>query len=506
MNREYDAIIIGSGAGGGTVAEKLAPLARAGAKIAVLEEGPYYTHEFLTQREIEMYDIYRHRGAWPLQNGSITLAAGKAVGGSTLMYTGVTFRMPDEVIDEWSIPGITPDDLRPRFDRIERAINVIEPGEDMINDNNRLFKRGCERLGWPVKKIRLNLKNCNQTGCCNTRCFCNLGCSYGTKQGTLEVQLPLAEAAGIEVIPNCEVHTLSEKTVRARVSPAPPGTKPGPWPSGDIEMRAQRIILAAGSPGSPAVLLRSGFAKPFKTLGKYFTLHPALTVYGIYPEKIKGYQGIPKTFYTDVFTDSHDYYLETAFYYPFITTKHLGLWGDELNYVMRRYDQLACIIILNHDQASVSNRITVSSAGDIIMRYTLSKESIQSLCHAQAQAARIFFSAGCEKVIMPCADTPLFDNNDLKGQTLEAFITEKNFKSVKFPLSSAHPQGGCRLGVGPEDSVTDQWGQVHGCPWLFVADASLFPMSSHVNPYLTIMALADRVGEHLVDTKHHWLR
>jgi Choline dehydrogenase and related flavoproteins len=70
MKLEYDAIIIGSGAGGGTVAEKLAPLARSGAKIAVLEEGPYYPHEYLTQREIEMLDIYRHRGAWPIQNGN----------------------------------------------------------------------------------------------------------------------------------------------------------------------------------------------------------------------------------------------------------------------------------------------------------------------------------------------------------------------------------------------------------------------------------------------------
>lgn len=53
------------------------------------------------------------------------------------------------------------------------------------------------------------------------------------------------------------------------------------------------------------------------------------------------------------------------------------------------------------------------------------------------------------------------------------------------------------MGKGPEDSVTDSWGQVHGHEWLYVADASLFPKSSHVNPYLTIMALADRVGERI---------
>jgi choline dehydrogenase-like flavoprotein len=55
--------------------------------------------------------------------------------------------------------------------------------------------------------------------------------------------------------------------------------------------------------------------------------------------------------------------------------------------------------------------------------------------------------------------------------------------------------GGCRMGNGPSDSVTDSWGQVHGVPWLQVADSSLFPRCSEVNPYVTVMALADRVAE-----------
>jgi choline dehydrogenase-like flavoprotein len=55
------------------------------------------------------------------------------------------------------------------------------------------------------------------------------------------------------------------------------------------------------------------------------------------------------------------------------------------------------------------------------------------------------------------------------------------------------------MGRGPADSVTDAWGRVHGRPWLRVADASLFPDSVEVNPYLTIMALADRVAEALAD-------
>ncbi len=51
------------------------------------------------------------------------------------------------------------------------------------------------------------------------------------------------------------------------------------------------------------------------------------------------------------------------------------------------------------------------------------------------------------------------------------------------------------MGRDPGDSVTDGWGRVHGVPWLFVADSSLFPQCSEINPYITVMGLADRVAE-----------
>lgn len=498
MKRDYDVVIVGSGAGAGAVADRLTPLAKEGARIAVLESGPHYTREYFTQREIEMMGLFWHAGAWPVKDGSITIAAGKAVGGSTVMYTGVTFRLPDEVADEWAVPGVTAEDLRPRFDRLEREINVIEPGDDMINDNNRLFKQGCDKLGWPVEKIRLNVKDCEQSG------FCNLGCSSGSKQGTLEVQLPRAMEAGIDLIPNCHVDRVSEGTVFGRVGPAPAGSRPGPWPEGEVEIRAKRVVLSAGCPGSPAVMMRSGLGRDLPLLGRYLTVHPALTLYGIYPERIKNYRGFPKTYYTPRFSKSHGHYIETAFYYPFVSTKHLGLWGRELKEVMKAYTRFMCMIVLNHDPALEENRVAVDKSGAPVFHYKISPSTAESLCHAQAQAARIFFAAGCERVVMPCADKKVFGPADCSDEDLEEFISTRNFLSIRMPLSSAHPQGGCRMGSGPADSVTDSWGRVHGLPWLYVADASLFPQSSHVNPHLTIMALADRVGEGLYQTRGEW--
>ena len=64
-------------------------------------------------------------------------------------------------------------------------------------------------------------------------------------------------------------------------------------------------------------------------------------------------------------------------------------------------------------------------------------------------------------------------------------------------LFSAHQMGTCRMGAGTETSVCDERGAVRGIDGLFVADASLFPASSGVNPMLTVMAVAKIVGEGL---------
>ncbi len=493
MKLEFDIVIVGSGAGGGTVASRLIPLAKAGVRIALLEAGAHYEKNYFTQREIEMLDIFKDRGGWPVRNGSITVSAGQAVGGSTLMYTGVTFRLPDSVCKNWNVQGITPEDLNPRFDRLLHEVNAIEPDESVFeNDNNRLFRVGCEKLGLPVEKLLINIKDCEQMG------FCNLGCAKGHKQGTIEVQLPRAVQAGIELIPNCRVDRVEKNKLNATITPTPMGTKPGNHPSGIYEISAKQIILAGGTSGTPALMLRSGFQKSLPAVGKYITLHPALVVCGIYPSKIKNYKGFPKIYFTPAYSESHHYYLETAFYYPFIQSKHTGLWGRDLKYAMRHYHHMMDILILVHDDALPENKITLDKQGQPQLNYQLSQQNIESLCHAQAQCARIFFAAGCEEAIAPAGKKPLFKRSDVSDEHLEEFISPKYFIPNKTPVASAHLQGGCRMGNDEKTSVTNAWGQVHGQEGLYIADGSLFPKSSHVNPYLTIMALAERVAEKVI--------
>jgi choline dehydrogenase-like flavoprotein len=82
-----------------------------------------------------------------------------------------------------------------------------------------------------------------------------------------------------------------------------------------------------------------------------------------------------------------------------------------------------------------------------------------------------------------------------EGERIDERIRAEHFLPGTIPVSAAHLMGGCGMGRSADDSVTDAWGRVHGLPWLRVADSSLFPDALQINPYLTVMALADRAAQ-----------
>jgi len=96
--RSYDIVIIGSGAGGGTVAQELSSLCRDGVSIAVLEKGPKLRDEEFTGREVEMAKaLYEDGGGFLTAEQTMTLAFGSAYGGSTVVYTGTSLLPPEQV-------------------------------------------------------------------------------------------------------------------------------------------------------------------------------------------------------------------------------------------------------------------------------------------------------------------------------------------------------------------------------------------------------------------------
>jgi choline dehydrogenase-like flavoprotein len=161
--------------------------------------------------------------------------------------------------------------------------------------------------------------------------------------------------------------------------------------------------------------------------------------------------------------------------------------------MMRAYPRLQMILVLACDRAVSGNRITVDRAGRPEVHYAFTKDVIGSMVAATRAAAHIFFAAGAVRVHAPTARPHIIERSEAKE--LDRRISARHFLPGTTTVSAAHLMGGCGMGRSAADSVTDSRGRVHGIPWLRVADSSLFPDALEINPYLTVMSLADRVAE-----------
>jgi choline dehydrogenase-like flavoprotein len=371
----------------------------------------------------------------------------------------------------------------------ENNAHLVEDG--LINENNKLFVEGCRKLNYNVQQFPVNIKGCRGSS------LCNLGCPNQAKQGTDRVQLPRAEKNGVEVVTRCQALTVGEKTLAVRVAAKPAGAKgdPSPWEPGDYQVDAKIVVLCAGAVNTPALLLRSGMARSLPRLGYGFTSHPAFIIAGEHSRPITNFVGHPKSYYVDQFAESGFFVLETCMYFPFITAKSLGGFGAPHSAFMRAFPRLQMILVLACDEADGYNRVGIDKADRPVVHYRFQPKAVLGLMGGAFTAAEILFAAGAVRVHMPTARDTTIEARD--AARLPEIAGAAEFQPGKVPVSAAHPQGGCGMGSGPSDSATDSYGRVHGLPWLFVADASLFPNSLEINPYVTIMALADRVAQRI---------
>ena len=223
-------------------------------------------------------------------------------------------------------------------------------------------------------------------------------------------------------------------------------------------------------------------------------MHPAFNLHAVNQNTISNYTGFPKAYYVDQFSESKGYYLETSFYYPGITAKNIPDWGKQHAALMSNYHKMMSILILSHDNPSYNNKIAINKKGQPLLHYTVALETKKSLVDAIQKAADIFIAADCVSFRLP-ATKQLITANDKNN--LHELINEKYLDFATTPLSTAHPQGGCRMGVSEKNSVVNSNGKLWGSKSIYVADASLFPTSVKVNPYETIMLLATHVANEI---------
>lgn len=492
LTHEYDIVIVGSGAGGGTVAQELAPMVAQGARILVLEQGARLEEHEYTGRELEMSGaLYHDGGGFLTADGTMTLAFGRAYGGSTVVYTGTTLVAPDRVIRQWCVSGLDHADIERRSRKFMAQNDVHFLPRVLLNDNNKRFVTGCARIGVKAEQFPLNLRGCKGSS------LCNLGCPNAAKMGTHRVQLPNAERLGVEVVTRAEALRLEERAVVVRVHEKRPGEKglPSAWPPGDHRIAARLVVLCGGSIGTSALLLRSPVTSGIPRVGERFTCHPAHILAAEHEHDITNDVGHPKSYYVDR-AEQEGFVLETCMYFPFTTAKNLTGFGEDHSALMRAFPRLQMILVLACDKAVAGNRIVVDPAGRPVVHYAFTPAVVRAMVAATRMSARIFFAAGARRVHAPTASPPLIERD--QAYRLDDLIVERNFLPGRLSISAAHLMGGCAMGA-EGSAVTDSRGRVHGVPWLRVADSSLFPDSVEINPYLTVMALADRVAEGIRD-------
>jgi choline dehydrogenase-like flavoprotein len=272
-----------------------------------------------------------------------------------------------------------------------------------------------------------------------------------------------------------------------------------------VVVRAPTVVVAGGSVGSPALLLRSGLDNP--NIGRHLHLHPVAVVAGFYDHPIRAWAGSPQTVKTDEFArirGAHGFRIEMAPALPGTIASGTA-WEGGLQHKqqMLRSANAAIFFVLTRDTGEGS--VQIDSHGRPVIRYWPNRVDSGFLVRGMQEITRIAFAGGAV-AISTTHSPPMRLGSETQipgavtGQRLERFleqISERGIGPNRMPLFSAHQMGTCRLGADRRTSVADPYGQVHGVRGLFVADASGFPSATGVNPMLSVMALAYRAAQRI---------
>ena len=499
-------VIIGSGAGGGTLANELS---QKGIKVVLLEAGghqssaTFLNDEWASFKQLAWTDMRTTSGNFRLAKDFPNLPTWicKTVGGTTTHWAGASLRFHEHEFHARTTYGeiaganlldwpLTLAELEPYYARAEDKMGVTRtndipglPG----NNNFKVFYNGAQKLGYKgcsTGRMAINSRPRAGRTSCRQLGFCFQGCKMGAKWSTLYTEIPAALATGhCELRSECHVsrveHDASGKVTGVVYFDA----------AGHEQRQRARVVCVAGNAiETPRLLLLSasgkypdGLANSSGQVGRNYMRHCTGSVYAAFEEPVHMYRG---TTMAGVITDEahHDpkrgfaagYELETVsvglpFAAAFIEP---GGWGPDFTYFMDHYANLAGMWIVGEDMPQASNRVTLNtSAKD---QWGLPAPHVHYDDHANDLAMR--------------------EHGFKQGTALyEAVGAKRVFRTPPYP--STHNLGTCRMSAKPSDGVVNAHGQAHEIANLFVSDGSQYTTSAAANPTLTIVTLAIRQAE-----------
>ncbi len=518
---DADVVIVGSGAGGGVIA---ADLTRAGRSVVVVEAGPFLDEAHLPPDELDAFSrAYLNHGLLTTWDGSVTMLAGTAVGGGTLVNWMTSIPIPAEVRATWAkdhgLAGIDGAGFDDDLAGIERELCVAPA--TVIPAKDQVIVRGAAALGWEAAPTRRNGRDCGDCG------SCPFGCPRGSKQSGTRVHLASAAAGGTRIVDRARVTRVLLEHGRAVGVEAsvlvvdPAAGEPAAGPTGHplrpvtrtLIVRAPQVVVAAGALRSPLVLEASGLDHP--GIGDNLRLHPVPVVAGIFDEPIDMWRGTMQAARSlefaadDSATGRNGYVIESAPGHPGLIALALPWEGtDGHAALLRRIRHVAPLIAVTRDGGA--GRVRATRAGRGRIEYQLDASGIATLRHALVSMARLTRAAGARSSV--AVGTPPRWHGGAgfaPGQEGRAFtvfedaLADFDFAPNRGSVFSAHQMGSVRMGASITDHPCDPEGRVRTrdgapVPGLYVGDGSLFPTGIGVNPMVTIMALARGVARTVV--------
>lgn len=481
---EADAVVIGSGAGGGVVA---AELAAAGHEVLVLEKGGYFNEADFDGQEMKAYrDLYEKMGILVTRDVSVVVLAGSTLGGGTTVGWTTSLATPRHVLEEWhrdlglswSLGAEWEAGLQSVWERLHVNVEESQP-----NRQNQALIDGCEALGYRWRAVPRNVHDCQGCG------YCGLGCRFGAKQGTLVTYLQDAYDHGARFAVGCHVDRVTiENGVATGVEASVNGHS--------LCVRSRLVVAAAGAIHTPALLIRSGLSNP--NIGRHLHLHPVSAAFGIYDEPIESWSGHTQTAACNEFEtlgDGYGFVMEVPPAHPGLLA--LGLpWRDGRAHkdLMREAAHIAAFIAIVRDRDS--GEVRVDRWGRPVLDYTVSSYDARHLVRGAQEAMRLHAAAGAHTV--GGASNNLSPLSLRGGGELENHlgrIASRGVVKNDFGVFTAHQMSSCRLGGDPTRAPVNPDGETYDVKNLFVADGSALPSAPGVNPMITIMTVAHRTAQ-----------